>query len=115
MRNESIKKLFDIVRENKKVSYPGMKYHDQLKTKEWKYYRLYVWLAKKHNCELCGERLYKFHVHHKKYYKDIMAWQYDLKDVMLLCGLHHFKIHRPELVEKGKIGLKSIKQMYNGT
>lgn len=114
MRNESLIRLFNIVRENKKVSYLGMKYHDQLKTKEWKYYRLYVALVNNFICELCGEKFYKgYNIHHKQYIDGLMAWQYDLKDVMFLCSLHHFKVHRPEIMSKKPI-IKSIKQICNG-
>jgi hypothetical protein len=113
MRNESIIKLFNIVRENKNVSYPGMKYHEQLKQKEWKYYRLYIAVVNNWACELCGEKFYKgFNIHHKKYINGRMAWNYNKNEVMFLCGLHHYKVHRPEIMEK-KHGFKTIKEIYN--
>lgn len=101
MRNESIKRLFNIVGYNKSVSYPGMSYYDQLRTNEWKYYRLYVAVVNEFTCELCDRIFYKrFNIHHKKYLKGLMAWQYDLEYVMFLCFRDHYKVHRPEIMEK---------------
>lgn len=115
MRNESTIRLFNIVRENKYKSYKWIPYDQQLLTIEWKYYRLYVAVVKKFTCELCGERFYKgFNIHHKHYINGLMAWQYDLIDVMFLCSLHHFKVHRPEIMEKQNKGIKSIKDICNG-
>ena len=111
MRNEIIKKLFDIVKKNKEVYYKGMSYHDQLKTKEWKHYRLYIAIANRFTCELCGNTFYRrFNIHHKKYINGLMAWQYDLKDVAFLCYHHHFMVHRPELAYKFD-GMISVKQV----
>ena len=92
----------------------GMSYSDQLKTKEWRYFRLYVIIAKGSKCELCDDKNYKhFQVHHKRYINGLMAWEYELDDLMVLCGFHHSKVHKPMILEKYN-RMKSIKKIYNG-
>lgn len=117
MRNDSIKRLYNIVREMKTKSYShmlGMPYKEQLKTKEWRYFRLYVIHVKGVKCELCQySNILKLQVHHKYYINGKMAWEYELKDLMVLCRYHHELVHKPMLNEIRK-GIKSIKQIYNG-
>jgi len=117
MRNDSIKRLLNIVRDMKSKSYShmlGMSYNDQLKTKEWRYFRLYIIVAKGCKCELCNySNFFRLQVHHKYYINGKMAWEYELKDLMLLCRHHHKLVHKPEINDKIK-GVKSIKQILNG-
>jgi 5-methylcytosine-specific restriction endonuclease McrA len=78
-----------------------MTYKELLRTKEWKYYRLYVATVKNFTCELCGDIFYRgYHIHHKHYIDGLMPWQYSIKDVMFLCAQHHYKVHRPEIEDK---------------
>lgn len=117
MNNESIKQVFDFVRDMRTKSYSHlgyMTYNEQLQTKEWKYFRLYVIIVKGFKCELCDDKNFKhFQVHHKIYINDLYAWEYDLKNLMVLCRYHHKKQHRPDIVEKFN-RMKSIKQIING-
>lgn len=114
MRNENIKRLFDIVRENFKTPYEYIPHAEQLKRPEWKYYRLYVAVVRKYTCELCGQKTHKkFNIHHKEYKKGLMLWQYPIDGVMFLCAFHHFKVHSPEILSKTN-SFKSIKDICNG-
>jgi 5-methylcytosine-specific restriction endonuclease McrA len=117
MRNQSIKMVFDYVDDMRKRSfenYPYMSYEDQLKTEEWKMFRLYVIIVKGFKCELCNDKNFKhFQVHHKRYIKDLFAWQYDLEDLMVLCRYHHEKVHN-SLIKSRRTDFKTIKEIYNG-
>jgi 5-methylcytosine-specific restriction endonuclease McrA len=114
MNNESIKEVFDFVRDMRTKSYHDLRfmpYREQLNTNEWKYFRLYVIIAKGFKCELCDDKNFKhFQVHHKRYIDGKMAWEYELKDLMVLCGFHHQKVHMPEISEKFN-NVKSIKEI----
>jgi len=115
MTNKSIKYVFDYVKEMRQKSYKhmiGMSYSEQLQTEEWKMFRLYVIIVKGFKCELCDDTNFKhFQVHHKVYKQSLMAWEYELNDMMVLCGFHHKKVHMPELKEKFN-RTKSIKNIY---
>lgn len=114
MNNESIKRLFNIVSENKKMPYRFIPYKKQLLTKKWKYFRLYVIVSKGIKCELCDYNNLKYlQVHHKEYKNNLMAWQYKLNDVMVLCNICHRKTHMPALREKYN-RTKSLKKIING-
>jgi hypothetical protein len=117
MRNESIKYVFDYILEMRKKDYShliGMSYSEQLKTDEWQMFRLYVIIVKGFKCELCEDKNFKhFQIHHKSYRDGLLAWQYDVKDMMVLCGFHHKKVHMPDLRKKFD-KMKTIKQIYNG-
>ena len=114
MRNESIKILYDKIREIKAMPYKYMPYNDQLQTKEWKYFRLYVILVKGSKCELCDyNNINYLQPHHIEYKKGLMAWQYELEDMMVLCRTHHKKIHMPALREKYN-RTKSLKKIIDG-
>jgi 5-methylcytosine-specific restriction endonuclease McrA len=114
MRNESMIRLFNIVRENKKMPYRYIPYKKQLKMKEWELFRLYVIISKGIKCELCDyNHLRYLQVHHKRYKKGLMAWQYELEDMMVVCKTHHKKIHMPEIREKYN-RTKSINNLIDG-
>ena len=54
--NQSIKQVFNFVADIRTKSYSHlgyMSYNEQLQTKEWKYFRLYVIIIKGFKCELC--------------------------------------------------------------
>lgn len=114
MRNEHIKLLYEKVKENKAMPYKYMPYKQQLKTKEWQYFRLYVIISKGSKCDLCDYSNIKYlQVHHKVYKKGLMAWQYELKDMMVVCKKCHKKIHMPTIREKYN-RTKSLKKIING-
>jgi 5-methylcytosine-specific restriction endonuclease McrA len=114
MRNKSIKILYDKVKEIQSQPYRFIPYKEQMKMKEWAYFRLYVIYSKGGKCEMCDFSIEKYlHVHHKEYKKRKMAWQYSLSDVMVLCKHCHKKSHMPVLREKHN-RTKSIKKIING-
>jgi hypothetical protein len=114
MRNESIKLLYDKVKENKLIPYKYMPYKEQKETKEWKVFKLYVILSKGVKCDLCEyNNINYLQVHHKEFKKGLMLWQYELKDMMVLCSTHYKKIRMPEIREKYN-RTKSIKSIIDG-
>lgn len=92
-------------------SYPGdknMPYHEQLCDKRWHEFRLYVIRLKNNSCELCGSSD-RLNVHHKEYVKGKMAWDYKMKEVMLLCRECHKKMHGIDLDEQMDVAILNDK------
>lgn len=67
-------------------------YNEQLKSPRWAAFRERVLKDRGARCERCGssERL---QVHHLRYKRGKLAWQYDMKDVLLLCDRCHARLH----------------------
>lgn len=70
----------------------NISYNEQLETKEWKDYRNVVFANRGRICEMCGAKT-NLQVHHIKYVFGRKAWEYPIKDVMVLCRNCHKKIH----------------------
>lgn len=79
------------VHKNRKIP-KNISYNEQLETKEWKDYRNVVFANRGRTCEMCGAKT-NLQVHHIKYVFGRKAWEYPIKDVMVLCRNCHKKIH----------------------
>lgn len=75
------------VKPKKKLSY-----QEQLKDERWLKKRKEVLDTKGYICCNCGAR-FGLQVHHIKYEKGKMAWEYSLDDLVVLCEECHKKIH----------------------
>lgn len=69
-----------------------MDYAEQLQTNEWKVKRQEVIDLNWGMCELCMSSK-NLNVHHKKYVKGHLAWQYPNSMLMCLCGKCHKEWH----------------------
>lgn len=74
-------------------------YAEQLKHPNWQRKRLEVMEAAGFECEECGAADDMLHVHHKRYVKGRMAWDYERGELACLCG----KCHETEHALKGKL------------
>lgn len=77
------------MRYKKRKTFP---YSKQLKDKRWFAFREKVFKKKGRFCEICGSTE-NLQVHHKKYRYPLLAWEYKMKDVMVLCRRCHAEIH----------------------
>ena len=67
------------------------RYRDLLDRPEWHSFTLLVKKAKGNRCEECGRDTCEgpLAVHHPFYKKGFLPWQYDIREVRLLCEAHH--------------------------
>lgn len=71
-----------------------MTYAEQLKHPNWQRRRLEMLEAAGFECSRCGDKETTLHVHHPRYIKGRMAWEYDNTELEVLCAdcheNHHF-------------------------
>lgn len=65
-----------------------MTYEEQLKDKRWLVLRDEILQRDWHMCQKCMATT-NLHVHHKRYYKELFAWEYNKLDLTTLCGNYH--------------------------
>lgn len=68
-------------------------YAEQLKHPNWQKKRLKVLDASGFECQDCGAKDETLHVHHKRYVKGRMAWEYGRQELACLCESCHEKSH----------------------
>lgn len=81
--------------ENKRIMYKK-EYSEYLKNPKWQKKRLEILSRDKFSCVVCGngiENDTSLHVHHLSYIKGRMPWEYDIKDMRVLCKMCHQRIH----------------------
>jgi hypothetical protein len=62
-----------------------MTYTEQLKHPKWQKRRLEILNRANFKCESCDDAEKTLHVHHKRYRKGAMAWEYDDSELTALC------------------------------
>ena len=67
-------------------------YEHLLKDERWKLFRLRVMSERGCSCEYCGSTE-TIQIHHTKYVKGRLPWEYDINDMRVLCRTCHQKIH----------------------
>lgn len=78
-----------------------MSYSEQLKRPEWQKKRLEVLNAAGWKCQHCKADDATLHVHHKRYVKGRMAWEYAASDLESLCETYHSEAHETkELIDE---------------
>ena len=75
---------------------PFIPYKKQLLDSRWKKRRQQVFKWKGRACEKCGATT-NLQVHHLRYVDGKYAWEYKMKDLMVLCGGCHEKMHGIDL------------------
>lgn len=71
-----------------------MTYREQLLHPNWQRKRLEMLDGAGWNCDCCGSGEKTLHVHHKRYIKGRMAWEYEDHELQVLCGQCHEKEHK---------------------
>ena len=67
-------------------------YEHLLKDERWKLFRLRVMSERGCSCEYCGSTE-TIQIHHTKYVKGRLPWEYDIKDMRVVCKKCHQRIH----------------------
>lgn len=70
-----------------------MTYAEQLKHPNWQRRRLERLDDAGWECEDCGDTEKSLHVHHRRYVKGRMAWEYDDIELAVLCETCHDRAH----------------------
>jgi 5-methylcytosine-specific restriction endonuclease McrA len=78
-----------------------MNYKEQLLSIEWKNKRLIILKRDNFSCVCCGS-LNDLQVHHKKYIKGRMAWDYPNSILITVCGECHLFIHNTNVIKSEK-------------
>ena len=100
--DEPIKETKNKKRYNKKF----IPYHEQLIDKRWLNKRKQVFKFKGHKCSVCGSTI-NLQIHHLRYLKDKYAWEYKMKDLVVLCECCHKRKHCIDLDERLDFLLKN--------
>ena len=75
-----------------KSLFGDLSYENQLKTKEWKDKRAHILKLKGRKCSICGVS-HNLQIHHLRYLSGHLAWEYDDKDLIVVCGRCHQRLH----------------------
>lgn len=86
-RSFSAQEIKEIERRKRKEYYNRL-----LEDKRWKEFRLKVLSERGNKCECCGGADV-LQIHHTFYIRGKMPWEYDIKDMRVLCRTCHQKIH----------------------
>ena len=80
-----------------------MTYADLLRDPRWQRKRLEIMQRADFCCELCGDDRTTLNVHHLRYVRGRMPWQYDDTDLACLCEPCHRRQH-PEKATPTRVG-----------
>lgn len=83
-------------------------YKELLQRPEWNEKRIHILIRDGFKCAECGKSNVELQVHHKKYIKGRMPWEYSDRHLVTLCDPCHDTVH---VVEKSKgIVIKKSKE-----
>jgi len=86
----------DNLKTNNPIEITGYKpYAEQLKDYRWLAFRKFVLTVRGSKCEVCGAKKC-LNIHHILYHPGHFAWEYNVKEVMVLCTECHKKVHNIE-------------------
>lgn len=78
-----------------------MSYREQLLHPSWQRRRLEILKRSDFSCEICGDEGSTLHVHHRRYVKGRMVWEYADEELTALCETCHKDQHvYRELLDK---------------
>lgn len=95
-------------------------YSEQLRHPNWQRRRLEVMKAAGFECENCGDKDSTLNVHHRRYVKGRMVWEYDRPDLVCLCEQCHQEEHEERalldllLVAGGRTAVQSAVGLLGG-
>lgn len=92
----------------------GLTLREQYRHPEWQRKRLEVLQRAGFKCEGCGAADQQLHVHHKRYVKGRMVWEYDSDELDALCEGCHEEEHAiksllEELFARADVGFSARK------
>lgn len=91
-----------------------MTYSEQLRHPNWQRKRLEAMQAAGFECQGCGDQETTLNVHHKRYIKGRMAWEYEIEDLVVFCEPCHEAEHAERdllnhiISEAGPGGIQNI-------
>lgn len=94
------------VKEKKRYKKKFIPYNDQLIDKRWLKKREQVFKLKGRKCSVCGAT-HNLQIHHLRYFNDKYAWEYKMKDLVVMCESCHKRKHCIDLDERLDFLLKN--------
>ena len=94
------------VKEKKRYNKKFIPYNAQLIDKRWLKKREQVFKLKGRKCSVCGAT-HNLQIHHLRYFNDKYAWEYKMKDLVVLCESCHKRKHCIDLDERLDFLLKN--------
>lgn len=76
-----------------KEQFGTLSYENQLKTKEWKEKRRHIFKTRGRKCSVCGTTAGILQIHHLRYLSGHLAWEYEDKDLIVVCKHCHQRLH----------------------
>jgi len=70
-----------------------MEYWQKLKDPRWQKLRLEAMQNSEFSCHMCADDKSTLNVHHKEYFKGYEPWEYDIKQLSVLCESCHKDLH----------------------
>jgi len=77
-------------------------YRRLLQDPKWKIKAQFIRKRDNHKCCTCGKKTNRLQVHHTKYIKGLMPWEYENETLISLCSACHRKEHGIVLKRKTK-------------
>lgn len=74
-------------------------YFEKLKDPRWQKKRLEKLNSTDFSCECCFDSESTLHVHHKEYFKGREPWEYELKQLAVLCEQCHENTHESDALK----------------
>lgn len=94
--HKKMKNAISIVAEEKPITHNRlMTYSEQIKDKRWLAFRSFVMQVRGYRCEVCGSNI-NLNVHHLIYKDGYLAWEYNTREVMVVCSECHKQIHEKD-------------------
>ena len=94
------------VKAKKRYKKKFIPYNAQLIDKRWLKKREQVFKLKGRKCGVCGTT-HNLQIHHLRYFNDKYAWEYKMKDLVVLCESCHKRKHCIDLDERLDFLLKN--------
>jgi hypothetical protein len=86
----------------------NLSYYAQLKHPKWQRKRLEVLELAGFRCAACQDAESTLHVHHKRYMKGRMAWEYESAELVALCEACHAAEHEDAEIRKHLMALLDV-------
>jgi len=84
-------------------------YSDLLKSPKWQKKRLEILQRDEFKCRSCTDDLTTLHVHHLRYDRELLPWEYENEDLITLCETCHNAISSIEkMLKYSSFGMETV-------
>ena len=76
-----------------RTRFSGLSYKELLALPEWQKKRLEILNLRGWACQTCGDTKNQLHIHHRRYARGCLPWEYDDENFAVLCDFCHKRQH----------------------